>query len=333
MRNFENTLRNLSRFGRTNLKRGAIFLFMVLFFAPIASAGIGGSISGNVYNSNSYTLGEAQVDLYNYVNVDTPGIVDVIKSNPLVETEKTWDTVNPTTGNPPGIPDPAAIFSDSTATNTQPTGLVVPPSWQIDDATDTNTAPTGSAGITQQFTDTTDTNSAPAGSAPISAQVADTAATNTAPLGVTSTISSQTDDSSATNTPPAGVSASIAPQIKDGSATNVKPTGLTDPKPQTSDSEGTIVAPIGSVSITPNSADAGSTSMQPTGAPVSQSGLWYVGLLVIEADDDGDAVADDTIFWVLTDVAVSGVYDTLSLSYEDSSNYGDGALGDRSSRR
>jgi hypothetical protein len=329
MRNFENTLRNLSRFGRTNLKRGAIFLFMVLFFAPIASAGIGGSISGNVYNSNSYTLGEAQVDLYNYVNVDTPGIVDVIKSNPLVETEKTWDTVNPTTGNPPGIPDPAAIFSDSTATNTQPTGLVVPPSWQIDDATDTNTAPTGSAGITQQFTDTTDTNSAPAGSAPISAQVADTAATNTAPLGVTSTISSQTDDSSATNTPPAGVSASIAPQIKDGSATNVKPTGLTDPKPQTSDSEGTIVAPIGSVSITPNSADAGSTSMQPTGAPVSQSGLWYVGLLVIEADDDGDAVADDTIFWVLTDVAVSGVYDTLSLSYEDSSNYGDGALGDQ----
>jgi hypothetical protein len=329
MQNFENTLKNLSRFGRKNLKRGAIFLFMVLVFAPIASAGIGGTISGNVYNSNSYTLGEAQVDLYNYVNVDTPGIVSTIESSPLAETEKTWDTVNPTTGQPPGVPDSTAIFSDSTATNTEPTGLVVLPSWQNDDATDTNLAPSGSAGITQQLSDTTATNSAPMGSAPISAQNADTAATNTAPLGVSAAISSQTDDSAATNTPPAGVSASIAPQFKDGSATNVKPAGLTDPKPQTSDSMRTLVAPAGSVAITPNSADAGSTSVQPTGAPVSQSGLWYVGLMVIEADDDGDSVADDTIFWVITDVAVSGTYDTLSLSYEDSTNYGDGALGDQ----
>jgi hypothetical protein len=326
MESIKNNLEIVARIGRKNMQKGVIFLFMILVFAPIASAGIGGTISGNVYNSNSYTLGQAQVELFNYVGVDTTNTASPIESGLLVETMKTWNTNNPTTSLPSGVPDPSPIFSDTLATNTEPTGLILPTSTQDGDATDTNSAPTGSAGITPQPNDTTSTNIAPLGSAPINSQNANTAATNLAPPGTTATINAQTDDSSATNTPPLGMTASITPQFEDGSATNVKPPGLTDPKPQTSDTTVTFLAPPGSVSITANFADAGSTPVQPPGTAASQSGLWYTGVLIIDADDDGSV--DNIIFWVLTDVGVSGVYDTMDLSY-DALNYNDGITTDQ----
>jgi hypothetical protein len=320
---------HLGTFLRKNTKYGAIFLMMVMFLAPLASAGIGGTISGVVYNSNSYTLGQATVELYNYVGADTPDTVSPIQSEWLAETQRTWDTVNPTTSQPSGIPPSSPIYSDTTATNTAPSGLASPSWTQNIDAWDSNKQPSGTASITSQVDDTLATNIAPVGSAFTSPQSSDTLPVNIAPAGITSSIAAQTDDSSATNTPPMGVAASISPQIQDSSATNSKPAGISDPKEQRSDSRVVFVQPPGSVPVSPNYADAGSTSVQPTGAPASQSGVWYVGLFVIEADDDGDTFVDDTIFWVLTDVAVSGVYDSMSLSYEDSSSYNDGILGDQ----
>jgi hypothetical protein len=324
-----NSNRILGKIGRTTMQMGAIFLLLVLIFAPFASAGIGGTISGNIYNSNSYTLGQATVDLYNFVRVNTPDSANPLQSNWLDETEKLWNTNNPTTIQPGGIPFSSSVYSDSTATNTQPTGLVMGVSDQTDNAFPTNSQPLGVAGIAPQFSDSKATNVGPLGSAPVNTQNANTGATNIAPSGTTATISAQIDDSASTNLAPAGVTAAIAPQIQDGGATNVKPTGISDSTPQTGDTMPIFVAPPGTAAISANSADAGSTSVQPTGAPASQSGIWYIGLMVIEADDDGDSVVDDTIFWVLTDVAVSGTYDTMSLSYEDASDYSDGNLGDQ----
>jgi hypothetical protein len=68
--------------------------------------------------------------------------------------------------------------------------------------------------------------------------------------------------------------------------------------------------------------------VNPGNAPGSQSGTWYTGSFTIEAGDDGDSSADDTIYWVLTDNVTSGVYNILNLSY-DSSSFNDGDTGDQ----
>ena len=70
---------------------GAILLIGMMFFAPITCAAKGGIISGTIYNSNSYTLGQVKVELFNYINVSTLPTASSLQSDSLVETERTWN--------------------------------------------------------------------------------------------------------------------------------------------------------------------------------------------------------------------------------------------------
>ncbi|UCG68545.1 MAG: thrombospondin type 3 repeat-containing protein [Thermoplasmata archaeon] len=301
----------------------AALLIVIMFTASFISAATGGTISGTVYNSNSYPLGQAKVELFNYVKVETPNTQSLIQSESLVETERIWDTTISEFTNPSGVSDSTPIYSETTATNVKPNGFITSNSFQIDDAIDTNTPFTGSASSSAQINDSQATNTQPSGSANINPQSVDSTATNNAPSG-SPAITTQDSDSTATNTPPLGNTASITPQSADTVSNNTQPAGLFDPTNQPDDAIAVFSSPQGTVTISANSENATSTAIQPPGTLGSKSTTWYNGSFTIEGDDDGDGNADEIIYWVLTDNGTSGNYDIMNLSYEDTSNFADG---------
>jgi hypothetical protein len=140
-------------------------------------------------------------------------------------------------------------------------------------------------------------------------------------------ITSQVSNSTATNSPPTG-SPAVGYNAVDTTSTNSKPSGLSYPTNFTLDSMQTLTQPTGTVNIGANGEDGSSTTTNPGNAPGSKSGTWFTGSFTIEYGDDGDGTADDTIYWVLTDNATSGVYNILNLSY-DNTNFNDGDTGDQ----
>jgi hypothetical protein len=300
-----------------------MFLIAIMFTASFVCAATGGTISGTVYNSNNYPVGQAKVELLNYIRVETPDSVSLLQSEPLIETQRTWDTTISEFSQPSGVMDSTPLYSQSAATNVKPDGLFTSNVFQIDDAIGTNTPFTGTVLSSPQINDSQDINSQPSGSANIDPQNVDSSSTNIQPSG-TAAISSQNSDTTATNTPPLGNLASIAPQSSDTDSNNTKPTGLVDPANQNDDALIVFSSPSGSVTISANSENATGSAIQPPGTLGSISGTWYNGSFIIEGDDDGDGAADEIIYWVLTDNGTSGIYDIMNLSYADTSNYADG---------
>jgi hypothetical protein len=234
------------------------------------------------------------------------------------QTENTTSTNNQPTGS-------AAINSqnaNTTASNSPPSGTTASIASQISNSTATNNSPSGSSSISSQTENTTSTNTKPSGSAGINSQNANSTASNTIPLGTTASISSQISNSTATNQTPSG-SITISSQLADTISTNTILSGLLNPQNQTNNATMTLTSPSGTITITINSANGTSTTTNPGNAPGSKSGTWYNGSFTIEADDDGDGTADDTIYWVLTDNETIGVYNIMNLSF-DSSNFNDG---------
>jgi hypothetical protein len=317
-----------SKIGMKGTMIGAILLVGMMLLAPIACAANGGTITGTIYNSNSYSLGQTKVELFNYANVSTLSTATSLESDLLVETERTWNCITPTFVKPLGIPSSSTIYSDTTATNTIPPSLGISNNPQNHDAMDTNTPPDGIALSIPLINDSTAINTPPTGSVSMNPQSANTTATNLAPSGSTATISSQISNTSATNTSPSGTTASITPQSANTTVTNTKPTGLSSPTYLTHNATSTFSPLSGTVTISMNSEDATSTTSQPPGAPGSESGTWYNGSFILEGDDDGNGIPDETIYWVLTDNSTPGVYDMMNLSYEDSSNFNDGNMAD-----
>jgi hypothetical protein len=313
-------------------KKSSIFwalgLLLVLIIAPLSIAAEGGMISGTIRNSNGYSLGGAEIGLYNYINVDTPGSISILQSENLLETQRTWVTTSPLYSLPAGVTQSSPRFSDSQATTTLPNNLQITNNPQNDDATDINLKPSGIPPSTPQVNDSAVTTNAPLGSVLIASQNADSSATNTQPLGNLSAISNQTSDSTASNTQPLGSSASISWQMANSTSNNTIPLGLSNPSNRTSNASQTFSQPSGSVTISINSEDAGSTVVNPGNAPGSKSGTWYNGTLTIEVGDDGNGIAEDTIYWVLTDNLTLGDYNIMNLSY-NSNNFNEGDTSDQ----
>ena len=182
-------------------------------------------------------------------------------------------------------------------------------------SSDTNPAalaPVGTAGINPQITTTTGTTSSP-GLPAATPQPKDGAATTSQPTGVQANLP-QEATVSATNTAPSGSSA-VASQTADGTTTTSQPTGLTGVVSGRTVSFGaTNSAPTGTPAIAAQAIATGSIAVQPTGAAMSLSGAYKTGAFLVDIDADG---TKETVSFVLTDVAVSGIYDTIDLSTDD----------------
>jgi hypothetical protein len=289
---------------------------------PSGSAVIN-SLNVDTTSTNSAPVGSATINLQ---NSDTTATNTAPTGTSASITSQSDDTTV-TNIQPLGAVGINSQNADTAAINSAPTGSATI-NLQNSDAAPTNTAPTGtSASITSQSDDTTVTNTQPSGSAGINSQSADTVAINLAPSG-SAAINAQNSNTVATNIQPSGTSASITPQSSDTDKNNTKPLGLSDPTNKTSIATQVFVSPSGTITISINSAEGTDTIIQPNGAPDSISGTWYTGSFTIEGDDDGDGNPDETIYWVLTDVTASGVYDIINLSYEDNTNFDDGDRND-----
>ena len=109
--------------GRKSTVFGVLILLGVLILAPSVSAAQGGIISGTIYNSNGYPLGDANVKLYNYIHVDTPFVISPLQSQDLMQTQRMWDCPTGYDTILLGIPASSPIFADSFAQTTRPSGL------------------------------------------------------------------------------------------------------------------------------------------------------------------------------------------------------------------
>ena len=106
----------------------------------------------------------------------------------------------------------------------------------------------------------------------------------------------QAADTTETTTAPPGLSGSTASRIKNLAVTNSAPTG----------------APA----ITAQSANGTATTTRPSGAPDSRSGTWYTGVFLVDLNANADGIKEN-VYFVLTDNAASGVYNTMDISTDN----------------
>ncbi|UCE72830.1 MAG: hypothetical protein JSV56_07280, partial [Methanomassiliicoccales archaeon] len=265
----------------------AIFLFGMMIFAPLASAAEGGSISGTIYNSNSYPLGQVKVELYKYIDVNTPYTISTIESGQLNETDKIWSTTTGETTLPQGVFPPSSLYSDTTATPTKPNGVGITNFPQTDDALATNTPPFGSAQSVAQTNDSLATATQPEGTAGINSQDIDTSPTNLVPEGSTAAINSQTSDAAGTNTPFSGTD-TISPQSNDTLFSNSQPTNSANINPQDADSTATNIAPSGTPTINSQNSNTTAINTSPSGTTATISSQ-SINTTVIYSQPTGSA--------------------------------------------
>ncbi|UCE37950.1 MAG: thrombospondin type 3 repeat-containing protein [Thermoplasmata archaeon] len=271
MANYHGMNEAFARIGKKGSLIGAIILVVLMAIAPTASAAKGGEITGTVYNSNGYPVGQARVELYNYIDVDTPNVITTIQSDLLMETERTWTTSTSILSQPTGVTDSAPIFSNSEAQNTKPSNLGISNNYQNDNSIALNTPLTGITLSNPQVNDSLMTTTQPSGSAATDVQSTESTATNLPPSGSTATISSQNSDSTDTNTQPLGSSASITPQSADSTGVASQPTGASGINPQTGDTTETNSAPSGTATINSQDSNTTPTNTDPSGSTASIS--------------------------------------------------------------
>jgi hypothetical protein len=161
-------------------------------------------------------------------------------------------------------------------------------------------------------------------SSPVWVPTAPTSENNTPPVGLPSP-TSRTADGSETNTQPDNT-ISIAALTADTTWTgpSLPPGASTTSTRSVNAPENT--APLTNVAtVAAQPTDTASTNIPPTGTPGSATTTWYYGMFVIDVDADG--LADDNVYFVLTDNVTPGVYENMNISL-DNTTFNDGILTD-----
>ena len=220
----------------------------------------------------------------------------------------------------PGLSKDIELFWKTRSRNTSPVSSTTLPSpapltsitAQSSDTNAAALAPVGTAGINPQITTTTGTTSSP-GLPAATPQAKDGASTTTQPTGVQANLP-QEAAVAATNAAPSG-STAVASQTANGAISTSQPSGLTGVvNGRTVSFSVTNSGPTGTPDIVAQTSVTGITAVQPAGAATGLSGTYKTGAFLVDINADG---VKETVSFVLTDVAVSGTYDTIDLSTDD----------------